>query len=92
MELGLKDKVAIITGGSKGIGRAIALGLLAEGGFGFNCRARRRRPRRNRRCFAMPRTASGSRPSPPISPTPRAIKQCGGLLHRTLRPRRYPDQ
>jgi NAD(P)-dependent dehydrogenase (short-subunit alcohol dehydrogenase family) len=32
MELGLNDKVAIITGGSKGIGRAIALGLLAEGG------------------------------------------------------------
>jgi 3-oxoacyl-[acyl-carrier protein] reductase len=32
MELGLDGKVAIITGGSKGIGRAIALGLLAEGG------------------------------------------------------------
>jgi len=31
MELGLKDKVAIVTGGSKGIGRATALGLLAEG-------------------------------------------------------------
>jgi NAD(P)-dependent dehydrogenase (short-subunit alcohol dehydrogenase family) len=32
MELGLKNKVAIVTGGSKGIGRAAALGLLAEGG------------------------------------------------------------
>jgi NAD(P)-dependent dehydrogenase (short-subunit alcohol dehydrogenase family) len=32
MELGLSGKVAIITGGSKGIGRAIALALLAEGG------------------------------------------------------------
>jgi 3-oxoacyl-[acyl-carrier protein] reductase len=31
MELGLKDKVAIVTGGSKGIGRATALGFLAEG-------------------------------------------------------------
>ncbi|MGA2410932.1 MAG: SDR family NAD(P)-dependent oxidoreductase, partial [Candidatus Binataceae bacterium] len=32
MELNLKGKVAIVTGGSKGIGRAAALGFLAEGG------------------------------------------------------------
>jgi NAD(P)-dependent dehydrogenase (short-subunit alcohol dehydrogenase family) len=32
MELGLAGKVAIVTGGSKGIGRATALKLLAEGG------------------------------------------------------------
>jgi 3-oxoacyl-[acyl-carrier protein] reductase len=31
MELELKGKVAIVTGGSKGIGRAATLGLLAEG-------------------------------------------------------------
>ena len=31
MELGLKDRVAIVTGGSYGIGRAVAQSLLYEG-------------------------------------------------------------
>ena len=31
MELGLGGKAAIVTGGSKGIGRATAIGLAAEG-------------------------------------------------------------
>ena len=31
MDLGLKDKVAVITGGSVGIGLAVAKGLAAEG-------------------------------------------------------------
>jgi NAD(P)-dependent dehydrogenase (short-subunit alcohol dehydrogenase family) len=37
MELGLERKIAIVTGGSKGIGRATALGLLNEGASVLIC-------------------------------------------------------
>ena len=37
MELGLEGKVAIVTGGSKGIGRATALGLVNEGASVLVC-------------------------------------------------------
>ena len=37
MQLGLEGKIAIVTGGSKGIGRATALGLMAEGASVLAC-------------------------------------------------------
>lgn len=37
MQLGLEGKVAIVTGGSKGIGQATALGLIAEGASVLVC-------------------------------------------------------
>src|SRR5215471_19012924 len=37
MQLGLKNKVAIVTGGSKGIGQATAFGFLAEGASVLVC-------------------------------------------------------
>ncbi|MEW6297094.1 MAG: SDR family oxidoreductase [Thermodesulfobacteriota bacterium] len=37
MQLGLADKVAIVTGGSKGIGRATALGFIEEGAAVLVC-------------------------------------------------------
>ena len=37
MQLGLEGKVAIVTGGSKGIGQATALGFLTEGASVLVC-------------------------------------------------------
>jgi len=37
MELGLEHKVVLVTGGSKGIGRAIALAFLHEGASVLIC-------------------------------------------------------
>ncbi|MFW6163049.1 MAG: SDR family NAD(P)-dependent oxidoreductase, partial [Planctomycetota bacterium] len=44
MDLHLKDKVALVTGASRGLGKAVALGLAAEGAkVGVNCVRSRQR-------------------------------------------------
>ena len=56
MDLGLKDKVAVVGASSKGLGKAIALGLAEEGakvticaaGCGYIGGDSRRNPRKNR--------------------------------------------
>ena len=49
MDLGLKDKVAVITGGSVGIGLAVAHGLAAEGAQSSSPRATATAPRERAR-------------------------------------------
>ena len=71
MDLGLRGKVAVITGGSVGIGLAVAEGLAAEGAHVVL--AARDAARVEREAAASPPT-SGSRasPSPATSPPPKA--------------------
>ena len=55
MDLGLKGKVALVTAASKGMGKACALGLAAEGARVAIARATRPISRRRpRRCARRP--------------------------------------
>lgn len=65
MDLGLQDKVAVITGGSVGIGLAVAHGLAAEGADLLICARDRERAERE---------AAASRRSAPPSPPRRAAR------------------
>ena len=72
MDLGLTDKVAVITGGSVGIGLAVAHGLAAEGGMVvIAARDGARAAERAREIESCPRHARRWR-SAPTSPRPKA--------------------
>ena len=67
MDLGLQDKHAIVTGGSRGIGKAIARELAREGADVGSWPGTKRIWRRRRENW-LPRRTGASFPSPPMSP------------------------
>ena len=71
MDLDLKGKIALVTGGASGVGREIALSLAAEGArVAVNYRAPPRKPQSARRRDRGERAARPTpiRPTSPISP------------------------
>ena len=74
MDLQLKGKTALVTGGSEGIGKGIALALAKEGVDVAICARRKERAGSRRRRDRARRPTARSSPSPPIcarTPTPR---------------------
>ena len=61
MDLGLSGRRAIVTGGSKGLGQAIAAELLAEGAAVAICARQRGRARRDGRRAARARAGASPR-------------------------------
>jgi len=64
MDLGLGGKIVIVTGGSKGIGQAVALTFLKEGASVLVCA--RGQQALDETLAAAPTALAGLRPWPPI--------------------------
>jgi hypothetical protein len=82
MDLGLKGKVAVVTGGSVGIGLAIAEGLAAEKGWPATSPLARGRT-------TSSTTSSGFLAAPTFSsttPAPAAMRRCWRRRTRNGRP------
>ena len=65
MDLGLKGKVAMVAGASRGLGFAVARALVDEGAIGSSPRAARPRSRSRRPGWASGRSARRPTSSPP---------------------------
>ena len=79
MDLGIAEKVALVTGGSRGLGRQAALSLAAEGAKVAICA----RTQENLDAVLPELTAAGARHQPPQSPPTSPIPP---RLHNCMRP------
>ena len=78
MDLGLKDRVALVAASSQGLGKAVALGLAREGARLALCA-------RPMRCSKRPRTKSGRRREPRCWHAPSTspcTTRCAALLRK----------
>jgi 3-oxoacyl-[acyl-carrier protein] reductase len=85
MDLGLRGKVALVTGGSRGIGRAIAFGLVEEGALVAICARGEDRLRqtadelRAAGGTVLPIVADMTKPEGPATVVERTVAEFGGL-------------